>query len=481
MPEQATFDLAKIRDSGLRAYVLCGFAEKNSIYSWLDQCPLPVSIVDQYVGDWVLPEDAGIVITHMHYQFEGISALRRIHQQNRVPVLVLADGILEYRNTWEHPELADGSIFQPLCGHKLACISRGQARVVESWGNVGKCEVIGMPRIDSVDLSAVPPIQTEGPFRLLIATATTPAFNEAQRTAVVTSLTHIRERLQTNDRVNGRIAQVTWRLTDGLEKEIGLPESEWNVAPAQRQPLSEVIDNSDAVVTTPSTLYLESILRRRPTAILDFHNRPHYVSAAWTINAPIHFNWTMRELANPPGPKLLFQDATLYDQLECHTPATPRMIQLVSGMVSALIRSRETGQPLSLDHRIVADEQHGLSRVPDSFDLQKLYPDNDVFSKSDTQRLQVELNAAIRRLDQLPEELAEKNALVANLIKSLNQARLRAEDMHKRTVDMHKRLIDIRNRFGIKPGKSNVEPTKPNVEPDMPTVAPPTNDDRAEI
>jgi hypothetical protein len=412
----------------------------------MDRSPLPVTIVKENLHSWELPPDAGIVVTHMHYRHEELAKLRDIYSRGTVPVLILADGILEYRNTWEHPELPDASMFQPLTAHKLACIGRGQVRVVESWGNIGKCEFVGLPRLDAVDEN-VPPVQTEGPFRLLIATANTPSFNDQQRQTVIQSLTHIRARLEKNPKVNGRACEVTWRLTDGLERAIGLPESEipseeWD-AP-KRKPLSDVIDEVDAVITTPSTLYLESVLKKRPTAILDFHNRPHYVPAAWTINAPIHFNWTLRELANPPGHKMLFQEATLHDQLECEGSATDRLMHLIEVMSEEGKAARAEGRPIKMPHRIVTDPRRGFAMVPAAFNVEKLYPDNAIFQEKDLRRLQVELTAAIDRLDTLPAELIDRNELIEHLIKALDGARLRANRMKAR-------VVAIRKRLGIKP------------------------------
>ena len=78
----------------------------------------------------------------------------------------------------EHPELADGSMFQPLVGHKVACIGRGQARFSNPGGIPGKAEVVGLPRLDDVLNQEPAPIQSDGMFRLLVATANTPAFDE---------------------------------------------------------------------------------------------------------------------------------------------------------------------------------------------------------------------------------------------------------------------------------------------------------------
>ena len=135
----------------LKAYILFPGAAKNPLYSgWLDELPIPFEIVREYDTRWAPDADAGILITHHHYRWEELSILRRLVSQSQVPVLILVDGVLEYRNSFENPELADGVMFQPLVGHKLACLGASQIRWIESWGNTGKCELVGLPRLDDL-------------------------------------------------------------------------------------------------------------------------------------------------------------------------------------------------------------------------------------------------------------------------------------------------------------------------------------------
>lgn len=427
------------------AYILCRFAEKSAIYNtWMEHAPVTCKVVDEYLPDWPLPGNAALIITHMHYRWEEIAWLRQAYESGRVAILILADGILEYRNTWEHPDLAAGAIFQPVMGHKLACIGRGQARVVESWGNVGKCEVVGLPRFDSLPRVAVQERQPDRPFRLLIATANTPAFNDVQRQTVIESLQHILARMNANPKVNGRPVEITWRLTDGLDRELGLPEVE-----EDPPPLGSVIQEVDAVITTPSTLYLESIYQGRPTAILDFHNSPHYVQAAWFINAPKHFNWILSELENPPRAKLMFQESVLANELECRTPATPRLYQLIEQMAAATIRSARSGQPITLPPRILADPLHGFAPVAETFDPAELFPDNEVFRNPDRQRLQVELSQAIQRLETLPRELREKNQFLGEALEALDRSRARVAQNRDQLNESHERVLSLRQRLAV--------------------------------
>ena len=436
--------------SDLKAYLLCRFAHNSGVYtSWADDSPIPTVVVDEFLPDWTVPDDAGIIITHMHYRWEELTALRKFLQQDRVPVLILSDGIVEYRNAWEHPDLADGLMFQPALGHKLACIGRGQARVLESWGNVGQCEVVGLPRLDSVQPSAAKPPKTSGPFRVLVATANTPAFDAGQRETVVDSLKQLKDWFSNNPIVPGqdqRPIEVVWRLSDGLEADIGLDEaiSDSGSDSDQRLPIGDVINSVDAVITTASTMILESMLRKRPTAVLDFHFSPCYFSTPWMIKTAEQFEFTISQLSNPPKHKMMFQEFVLSDQLECQTPAKPRMLQLIKGLVAAGIEARQTGNPIQLPARMLPDPQAGFAAVPDSFELQSLYGNNAAFANREIDQLKIELAAAIKRLDQLPAELVEKNHHIVELNKKLDRARARVDEMHDR-------VVAIRKRFGVEP------------------------------
>jgi hypothetical protein len=410
----------------------------------MDRLPVPATVVRQSLPDWRIPDDAGIVITHQHYSWEHVSTLRRILEYCRVPVLILADGILEYRNTWEHPEMPDGALFQPLIGHRIACIGEAQARWIESWGNSGVTEVVGIPRLDAVRERQPPTRQADSPFRLLIATANQPAFTPQQRRNVIESLAAVKTWLDANPSAGRRPIVANWRLTDGLAADIGLPLE--STEPDHLPSISNTLDETDGTITTPSTLYLESALRKIPTSILDFHNAPHYVPSAWTISAPVHVNQVVRELAEPPPPKLLFQDFVLHDNLSCRTPATPRMITLVTKMIEIGSSCRQQRIPLAFPQHILNHEPATDHRASRPLNLAELYSDNPAFKISDIQQLQCELSQAVKRLESMPRELAEKNEQVSQLQFLLDESR-------RRVADLRARIFKLRKLLGI--GKEN--------------------------
>ena len=444
-------------------YILCPFALESSLYtSWLEHLRQPYTIVDGVPYDWTPPSDAAIVVTHMHYRWEGLAALRKLSADHpRLPLLVLADGILEYRNTWLNPGLPAGCMFQPLLGHKVACVGKSQARVLESWGNVGKCELVGLPRLDSVIPVPLevpttgpkkPNAASSDPFRLLIATATTPAFNDEQHQTVLQSLRDLKKWVNNTSQVNGRKLETTWRLTAGLDKELGVGVVSEDDA-QKLPPLTEVLQETDAVITTPSTMYLETVLQGLPTAVLDYHNLPAYVSPAWTISAEAHIAPVISELADPPQPKVLFQDTSLHDSLECDTPATPRMIELIETMVACGNRASTDDKPIQYPHRILTDSEKGFFPVLQSFNIEQLFPNAESFSNHEIRSLQIELEAIKQRTQELPREvrqlsetLDERNESLAKYHDLLAANKERREKMFAKIQELQARLKELRQR-----------------------------------
>lgn len=426
-----------------RVYLLCRFAEKSGIYNtWLDKISLPYEVVPYHDPDWKPPADAAMIVTHQHYRWEDLHVLRSVVTDSNVPVLVLSDGVLEYRNTWLNPGISEGSVFQPLMGHKLACLGHGQARAVESWGNLGKCEIVGMPRLDNVGPSTRIKQPSDGTFRLLIATANTPAFDDDQRGKVIESLKDIKHWLSSNTRLGDRTIEVTWRLTDGMDRELGLEsaDEDEDEIPVEPPRMMNVLDQVDAVITTPSTVYVEACFKELPVALLDYTNCPQYIPSAWSITASNHIEPVIAELSDPPPPRMQFQKMTLHDQLYRGEPATSRMVKLVETMLECGEESRRTGQPLQFPERILDDPRWGFQSLNGQFELAELFPENSAFQKTDLNQLQTELSAAIARLDSLPLELIEKKKFINELKSAITKLQERSVRRNQRIRDMRKTI-----------------------------------------
>jgi hypothetical protein len=290
-----------------------------------------------------------------------------------VPTLCLMDGISEWRFVWSRPP---GDLrpprHQPVLSHKVACIGRSQARLLESWGNVGKCEVVGLPRLDALRGRQARRPKAGQPVRLLITTAKTPAFTAEELQRVEQSLRDLKAWL---DRARGTSrldVEPVWRLTFELATRIGVANQ---LSDDTGRELARVLTDVDAMVTTPSTCMLEGMLQSVPVALLDYNNCPHYVPAAWCITAPSHLDDVVPALVNPPAAGMLYQDTILHDALECRTPAMPRLVRLIGEMIRLARECRQDGRPIGFPRRILPDEQDGHHAPEPRFDLAALYPD----------------------------------------------------------------------------------------------------------
>jgi hypothetical protein len=390
-----------------KIFVLEQGGSKNPLYTaWSPCLSLPSIFVEQYASDWVPPADCALLLTTQQYRELEVGILQKALARN-VPTLIIADGILEYRNTWLHPDLAPGAIFQPVIGHKIACLGRSQARVLESWGNLGKCEVVGAPRFDPL-MSSQPRERKQGePFRLLVVTARTPGFTHDQIALTKRSIQDLKFWLAQHQQFHGEHIEPLWRLTHGLEKEIGVE----NLLAESDNELAKVLATVDAVITTPSTSMLEAMLHGLPVALLDYNNCPHYVPAAWTISAPRHIDQVMPELADPPSAKMLYQDTVLHDALESRTPATARMVKLVEEMIAIGQRSQARNEPVDFPRRILMDDQDGHHLPEKRFDMRSLYPDHPVFAELDRTVLQVEIEHLNKELSRLRSLIKADNVL----------------------------------------------------------------------
>ena len=382
--------------------------------SWLGTIDHPVEGLAYAPTHHEFSPETGLIVTADCYHEPRVTLLRRAVEQG-IPTLVLADGILEYRNTWEHPQLPAGSLFQPVLGHKIACLGRSQARTLEAWHNGSRCEVTGSPRFDGYAGRTRRTRTPDEPFRVLIMTALTPYFTPEHQAQVKQSLVDLRVFLERRPAGKGPKIEPIWRLTKGLDREIGVDKV---VSPLAGRDLIDVLQQVDAVITTPSTTMLEAMLLGLPVAVLDYCNTPHYVPAAWRITAAAHLAPTVSELLAPPAPKLLYQDTVLHDALECATPATPRLQQLALDMVRCGQEARQAGQPLVLPERMVpvADPRRAVAEK--RFALAELYPDAPQFAQNDVRALQVEighLRQQAAELEQRCQTIRRQSALQAQL------------------------------------------------------------------
>lgn len=209
------------------------------------------------------PESARVVVVKDTRTYLSLFALRQARRVGAVTVLVM-DGIVEYRNTYLNPR-AGPDFLRPTPVDVVACAGETDRRLLEAFGN--HAVATGLPRLAAAFPAPLPPPSTGA---VLVATANQPCFCDHERPRLVRSLTRLRAVLE------ARGVPVIWRLTGGLDADLGLQSDN-----SSKIPLREALAQAAAVVTTPSTLMVEAMLAGRPTALLHPHPTPCWQPATW--------------------------------------------------------------------------------------------------------------------------------------------------------------------------------------------------------
>lgn len=392
-------------------------------------------------------------------------ACRQLQQRN-VATLYLIDGILEWRNAWENQpdEVACPYAMRPVLADKVACIGNSQARVLDAWGNAGKTEVVGIPRLDNYADKVWNRSTSDDTFRVLVMTAKTPGFTPEQIQTTRQSLLDVKQwqlqhqELQLPGSVPGepntRRTEFSWRLTSDLATEIGVDNQLTDLTGRE---LAEVLVDVDAVITTPSTAMIESMRLGIPTATLDYHQCPHYVTAGWNIGSPNHLGSTLQQMCLRSPRRMLFQHQQLKDSIYLRTPASDRLVELVRQMQIIAGQQVGSGQSeagkLKFPAQILDPPSPNVGSIPH----REVFPEAPEFQQDDTTVLQVELSHARREIAHLHGEL--------NQIQSeLDQAHQIFEQIEKHPiagpiVRIRQKMLDL--MAAMRKRKNELDSTRP--------------------
>lgn len=328
----------------MTAFILLRNPINSHLYAhWVDLIDTPYVYTHNFSNDWIPTEKCSILITHDTYRPEPCAIIERC-VKNDIPVLILSDGILEYRNSWIQKHRVESGVFNPILGHKLACIGNSQIRFLKSIaGNRGKCENVGLPRLDNFMVKS----SLLDSSTVLICSSKTPWFSENDRKSVLQSFIDLKKAVDTFTK--DQKVKFKWRISNEIAPLIGVKTS-------FDQPLEEDLANSSAVITMPSTVMLEAMYANKPVALIDYTLCPHYVHAAWTIASKDAIFPTILELLEPPGSKIAFQQSILADALQTKESASGRMVRLVNEMIKIGGQARSAGQKLNFPHKILDSE-----------------------------------------------------------------------------------------------------------------------------
>lgn len=401
-------------------------------------------------------------------------------KRNNVATLYLIDGILEWRNAWDNlpDEVACPYTMRPILAHKAACIGNSQAHILNQWGNTGKTEVVGIPRLDAIPAQPNSP-RTDREFRILVMTAKTPGFTPTQIDAVKQSLQDFKKWATDNPRLDLADHSTTtdsldvktiWRLTGGLENELNVT-NELNDLTGKE--LNQTLTQVDAVITTASTAMLESMRLGIPTALLDYHNCPRYVNAGWTISAAHQIPSIVAQLAQPTPEHLFYQQTQLCDALQNATKATGRFVDLVEQML--VITAQQINDSQRLEENSLSFPNAILKPAETStplFSHWQIFPDATEFKQKQLIEIQSQLAHSRREISHLQSEQSQLRA-------ELEEAHQIFEQIEKHPiagpiVRVRQKMLGLMEKMGKRKNKLDdsypiIEPRSLNTNADSPT------------
>lgn len=394
---------------------------QNPLYTtWVDKCKYPSIFVMDDPISWNPPSDAGLIISHMHFYWEYANKLWEIYQENKIPVLIMADGILDYKNTFENPQVVADHFYKPVFGHKIACIGNAQSRVLTFWGNYGKCEVVGLPRLDRfLSQKEKTASRSQDCKTILVISANTPFFTSDQEVIIRRSYRSLHKFSQQYSKIDGQKVSFKWRLHPKLKRMLQLEDD----ACADGDLMDELLE-ADAIITAPSTVYIEACLLGLPTALLDYYNAPSFLTPAWRISCDIQINKVVRELLKPARHKMQFQKEMLRDQYQMAVPAVDRLLHLIDALVQTRDRSVVSQGPLIIPENILEDGQPSdLTLMDDEVRHLMTSKDHDHQNLLNTiQALQSQLSMARLRMEAMPSEIHRlrlANARLSEMVRAL--------------------------------------------------------------
>ncbi len=241
--------------------------------------------------------DALIVSCDQHLPNRlAISACR----ERGIPTFHVLDGVLDWRTTFADPETHPDEDRVPLLRPGIADLifaMGGIQRDLALWLGCPSVVSTGFPRWDSLPRQPCRRGATNGKPRLLVATANTPWKTPEQREAVISTFRQLVKGLES---LATEIV-LTFRVADELAESIGVVANHAGSA-------ADAIEECDAVITSPSTFAVESMLVGRPTLVFDPFAFPVLTPSAWAATDVARVLRELDGLFAPSEERASFQD-----------------------------------------------------------------------------------------------------------------------------------------------------------------------------
>ncbi len=180
------------------------------------------------------------------------------------PIVLQMDGVLEYANTFLNAKVGE-RFLQPAHANLVLASGRHDRDILRALGN--RAVATGLPRLDGF----VDRVRRQGIMRschgILVASANQPAFTPGARSRLMASFRRVKAYAAKQN------LSIRWRIESEMACELGIENDETDLA--------ELLAKVRCVLTSASTLAIESMMANKPTAILHPHPWDLWIPCAW--------------------------------------------------------------------------------------------------------------------------------------------------------------------------------------------------------
>ena len=345
----------------------------------------------------------------------GVSHLIPRLKEAGIATLLLQEGATEWMMHWNNPRLVKQipPRHRPVMYDKIGVFGPLYRRIDESWGNLGKCEMVGSPRWDNLKVPEREPREGRK-FRLMLASARVVGYDESTVNEVIRGFKDLSDYLETRSDI-----EVFWRVGEPVEKALALQN---NNTQMERLLVGEALSRVDAVVSTPSSFLIEAMITKCPVASLDYIVCPRYFNPAWVIHCADDIGPVISELVNPPASKMMFQEFICDDVIYKPGSAGKRAAKLIHELSEWAKNGRK---PEALPAAILEDTTWPVYLPPRGLSLSTLFPDHPMFTEQSEYEMRAELLALRQQVDKYSADLDRYMKKVAELQQRSYKNRIR--------------------------------------------------------
>jgi hypothetical protein len=323
-----------------------------------------------------------------------------------IPSLLFQDGTLDWiiQNEGElYGGTGGPTHFHPILTDKMAVIGHQSARIISSWNDVSKVEVVGFPILQN-EIEEAKKYRLESkkeatkPLNVLITSTRQGWFCERQKIAFIEALQDLKTYFEKQKNVS-----VNWRLSRNLAEIIGV-ENEMKVKESVE--LVPLIKEADLIISAQSTVVVEAMIHGKPVAIIDYLNAPQYYGTAWLINAKSQIASTVESMMKAEPNRMLYQEYQLQDILSMELNAIERSKVLIEKMVEFRKENNSIDFPANL-----LNFNEPFQTIQHTYTTQEIFPavaQHYEIEKEDLAKLVTRYSHENKRLK---EELAKKSFL----------------------------------------------------------------------